>query len=303
MINIPTELLRTLVAVVDLRSFTKAAHSLGVTQPAVSAQIKRLQTLLDCELFDKSAPGVSLTTAGDRVVNYARRMLNINDQIVDLSAPRLGSRSLRLGLPGDYATPHLPRLFTEFRTRHPDLRLSVRMDHFDTMVRDLRQGDLNLMVGLSETGIALDARHRWLEPSVWIRSPSFCLDPEAPVPLVTLGEGWAIHRAAVSALNRAQRSFEVAFIGLSKASLVEAVRHGMGVALVARRLSDCPGIAVWTDAPLPPLAPLHGGVYLGESGPRPELESLADTLFDILGPQRDCPESLPLEPAIAVDQI
>ena len=61
MTNIPTELLRTLVAVVELRSFTKAARSLGVTQPAVSAQIKRLQGLLGTELLDKSAPGVTLT--------------------------------------------------------------------------------------------------------------------------------------------------------------------------------------------------------------------------------------------------
>ena len=115
MINIPTELLRTLVAVVDLRSFTKAAHSLGVTQPAVSAQIKRLQMLLDCELFDKSAPGVSLTPSGDIVVNYARRMLSINDQIVDLSAPRLGTRALRIGMPGDFLTPYLPRLLAQFQ--------------------------------------------------------------------------------------------------------------------------------------------------------------------------------------------
>jgi DNA-binding transcriptional LysR family regulator len=302
MINIPTELLRTLVAVVDLRSFTKAAHSLGVTQPAVSAQIKRLQTLLDCELFDKSAPGVSLTTAGDLVVNYARRMLSINDQIVDLSLPRLGACSLRLGLPGDYATPHLPRIFTELRANYPDLRLSMRMDHFDTLARDLRQGDLNLMVGLSESGITLDARHQWLEPSVWVRSPSFTLDPDAPVPLVTLGEGWAIHRAAVSALNRAQRSFEVVFIGLSKASVVEAVRHGLGVFAVARRRSDIPGIAVWEDAPLPAVSPVHCGIYLGESGPRPQLERLADILFDILGPERDLPESIPLGPEVVVSQ-
>ena len=80
MINIPTELLRTLVAVVELRSFTRAAHALGVTQPAVSAQIKRLQTLLGGELLDKSAPGVTLTPKGVVVVDHARRLLAINDQ-------------------------------------------------------------------------------------------------------------------------------------------------------------------------------------------------------------------------------
>ena len=114
MINIPTELLRTLVAVVDLQIFTKAAQSLGVTQPAVSAQIKRLQMLLDCELFDKSAPGVSLTPSpAISSINYARRMLCINDQIVDLAAPRLGSQCVAYRRAGRF--PHaglLPRLLT-----------------------------------------------------------------------------------------------------------------------------------------------------------------------------------------------
>jgi len=72
MVNIPTELLRALVTVVDMRSFTKAAQLLGVTQPAVSAQIKRLQDLLGCEVLDKSAPGVSPTPRGEIVVDNAR---------------------------------------------------------------------------------------------------------------------------------------------------------------------------------------------------------------------------------------
>src|ERR1051325_2078401 len=80
--NIPTDLLRTLITVVDMRSFTKAAYSLGVTQPAVSAQIKRLQFLLGYELLDKSAPGVSLSPQGREVVTAARRMLSINDEIL-----------------------------------------------------------------------------------------------------------------------------------------------------------------------------------------------------------------------------
>src|SRR4029450_4290002 len=87
MTNIPTDLLPPLGAVVDLRSFTKAARSLGVTQPAVSAQIKRLQQLLGTDLLDKTAPGVSLTPTGELVVNYARRLLSINDQILHAAGP------------------------------------------------------------------------------------------------------------------------------------------------------------------------------------------------------------------------
>src|SRR3981081_3849089 len=102
MLNIPTELLRTLVAVVDLRSFTKAAASLGVTQPAVSAQIKRLQFLLGYELLDKSAPGVSLLPRGDMVVTHARRLLSINDQIAQLSGGRPTAQTPRVGNPGGF---------------------------------------------------------------------------------------------------------------------------------------------------------------------------------------------------------
>ena len=94
MMNIPTDLLRTLVAVVDLRSFTKAAQSFGVTQPAVSAQIKRLQFLLGFELLDKSAPGVSLTLRGQEVVRAARQMLSINDHILSLTSGGHAARTL-----------------------------------------------------------------------------------------------------------------------------------------------------------------------------------------------------------------
>jgi DNA-binding transcriptional LysR family regulator len=287
MINIPTELLRTLVAVVDLRSFTKAAQSLGVTQPAVSAQIKRLQTLLDCELFDKSAPGVSLTASGELVVNYARRMLSINDQIVDLAAPRLAPRSLRIGIPGDFVALYLPRILADFRQQCPDTRISVRCDQFETMARDLRQGDLNLIVGLSDTGISLDARYQWSEQSVWLRSPSFLLDPDLPVPLITFGEVWPIHRVAAAALNRAGRSFEVVFVGPSKASVMEAVRNGLGVAPLARSRAEAPGVEIWEDGPLPVMADLYCGIYFGENGDQLQLEQLADAIFKAIGPKSD----------------
>lgn len=114
MLNIPTDLLRTLVAVIDLRSFTKAAQSLGVTQPAVSAQIKRLQFLLGYDLLDKSAPGVSLTARGEIVVNHARRLLSINDDILHLTGAKEAKQVLRIGIPGDYAATRVPAISAGF---------------------------------------------------------------------------------------------------------------------------------------------------------------------------------------------
>jgi DNA-binding transcriptional LysR family regulator len=285
MINIPTELLRTLVAVVDLRSFTKAAHSLGVTQPAVSAQIKRLQLLLDCELFDKSAPGVSLTPSGELLINYARRMLSINDQIVEMAVPRLGTQALKVGVPGDFAALFLPPILARFRTRNPDIRFTVSSQHFDLMSRDLRQGELDLMIGMSESGIVLDARHQWMEPMVWVREPGFNLDPEDPVPFVTFGEICAFHRSGVASLNKVQRPFEVVFIGSSEASILAAVKGGLGVSVMPRSRARATGIEIWENPPLPPVGDLFCGIYLGETGDRLALEELADAIFDELGPK------------------
>src|SRR6266508_991665 len=147
MTNIPTDLLRTLVAVVDLRSFTKAAHSLGVTQPAVSAQIKRLQQLLGADLLDKTAPGVSLTPTGELVVNYTRRLLSINDQVLHATGPSPQTRVVRIGVPTDMMGPALTRCLVEFRPA--GLRFEVDGGATEAMIQDLRQGDVDLVIARS----------------------------------------------------------------------------------------------------------------------------------------------------------
>src|SRR5436305_2266080 len=124
MLNIPTDLLRTLLAVVDVRSFTKAAQLIGVTQPAVSAQIKRLQYLLGYEVLDKSAPGVSLTPRGEIVVNNARRLLSINDEILNLASVHT-RQTIRIGIPVDYAGSRIPAALSRFRERWPDIGYNV----------------------------------------------------------------------------------------------------------------------------------------------------------------------------------
>ncbi len=283
MTNIPTDLLRTLVAVVDMRSFTKAAQSLGVTQPAVSAQIKRLQYLLGTDVLDKSAPGVSLTSTGELVVTYARRLLSINDQILHLAAPGVSGQTMRIGLAEDFITNAVAWTLARFRTAWPQIRYRVRSAGSDALLRDLRGGELDLVIGFSTTAPG-DARHVWREELAWLRGPSLRIDPAEPVPLVSQGDECAYHRAAVGVLNHAGRDAELVFTGSGLASVAAAVSVGLGVTVRAPRRLTTPQLIVWNDAPLPLLPQAYGGVYLHDHGDRGVIEQLADALAAALRP-------------------
>jgi DNA-binding transcriptional LysR family regulator len=261
-----------------LRSFTKAAISLGVTQPAVSAQIKRLQSLLGDDLFDRSAQGVSLTQHEELVVSYARRLLSINDQIVHLSGA--GPRPelvIRVGTPSNFIASILPGILGRFRERRPDVRFIVRTDFYDPLVRELRSGELDLFVGLSMNPPP-DARHSWAEEVVWVRGHATRLDPNRPVPLVSYGEPCVYHRLAVTALKLAGLDWEDVFTGPSMNSLEGPIMAGLGVMAVTRRRAIEVGLTIWDDAPLPKLPDLYSGVYLREGGTRVAYEQLADEI-------------------------
>ena len=278
MTNIPTDLLRTLVAVVDMRSFTKAASLLGVTQPAVSAQIKRLQFLLGNDLFKRSAQGLELTSQGELVVAYARRLLSINDQIVHLAAggPR-AELTIRVGTPSDFVASTLPDIFARLRELWPHVRFSVRTDFPESLMRDLRNGDLDVYVGLS-IAAPFDARHSWPEEVVWVRGETTKLEHNRPIPLVTYGESRVYHRLVTSTLKSVGLEWEAVFTGPSVTSLDSAVTAGFGVMAILRRRAVETGMIIWENGPLPKLPELYCGVFVREGGARSAYEQLADEI-------------------------
>ena len=280
MLNIPTDLLRTLVAVTEMRSFTKAAQSLGVTQPAVSAQIKRLQYLLGYEVLDKSAPGVSLTPRGEIVVNNARRLLSINDEILQLTSGTIPGQVIRVGIPIDYAGSRLPGTLIRFRQQWPDISYNVSSGPVDEMLRDLKQGELDLVLGLFTDAPAIEARHVWTQKAVWVHSEATTLDAAGPVPLVSYGGDSACQRLAVAALHRAGLDCNFVFTSHSTVSLVAAVVAGFGVMAVPRGRAIRNSLAIWEDAPLPKLPDLYCAIYVRDGGDRTVIEELADYLKD-----------------------
>ena len=283
MTNIPTELLRTLVAVVDLRSFTKAAQSLGVTQPAVSAQIKRLQALLGSELLDKSAPGVSLTPKGEVVVSEARRMLSINDRLVQIAGPEPGKRTLRVGMPGDFVGRLLWRPLDLFRKRWPDVHLHVRAGASEPLLQELAQGDLDLVVAISGAKPLEDSRFHWLEELVWVRAPLTRIDFTAPIPLISHGRQCVTHQHVAACLERAGFSYELVFSGSSFVGLTSAVIAGFGIMAIPRCLFTSGDLVIWEDGPLPRLPPIVLSVRIRNDADEP-LAQLAGAFADALQP-------------------
>lgn len=282
MTNIPTDLLRTLVAVVDQRSFTKAAAKLGVTQPAVSAQIKRLQFLLGAELFDRSVQGVSLTPQGETVVTYARRLLSINDQIVQIGGNgRRPELVIRVGTPSDFIASSLPATLAQFRERWPDVRFIVRSDYYEPLARQLHGGEIDLLIGLSTTPPE-EARHSRVQEVVWAHGNATRIDPNRPVPLVSYGEASVYHQLAVSALRAAGCDWEDVFIGPSMTSLSNALSAGLGVMPITRRRAIEANISIWENAPLPKLPDLYSGIFIREGGPRVIYEQLADEIAAVV---------------------
>jgi DNA-binding transcriptional LysR family regulator len=286
MTNIPTDLLRTLIAVVDLRSFTKAAQSLGVTQPAVSAQIKRLQFLLGSDLFDKSAPGIVLTPQGDVVVSHARRLLSINDQILGLAEPRPKATKIRIGLPGDLSGPLLPWTLAKFRMRWPDFTFQVRSGIAGPLINELRQGDVDIVVALSPTP-PTDARHRWTDQLVWARSDATKIDPHGPVPMLAFSDECACYRAAVAALKQAGREPRLILAATTMLSLSAGVDAGLGVLVMTRSRVRFTQLTVWDDAPLPALPEINVAIYVREGADTQPLHELADDLAPLLRPKPD----------------
>ena len=235
MINVPTDLLRTFIAVTDLRSFTRAAQALGVTQPAVSAQIKRLQMLLGAELFDKSAPGVTLTAKGEVIVNYARRLLALNDQMLDVTTRGGPVARLRIGLAVDYFEGPILRALARFRARIRICGCRSPPNIPSSLLRDLRRGDYDLVVAASDTEQPENPNRRWLEPSGWGAASAAVAQGEGPVPLLVVGESSLSRRLSVSALERAGQDYQIVYVAGSFAGLIQAAAAGLGVACWARR--------------------------------------------------------------------
>ena len=176
--------LRYFVAIAEERSFTRAAERLWVAQPGLSTQIRRLESELGVQLFERHTRGVDLTDAGELFLERARTALAAADIARstghDLEGGLVGS--VRLGIVAGAGWPGASALLDHFGHERPAVELTVVEAYGGTLLRDLRDGRLDAMIAPSELGSAELPRVRLgREPWLVLAGPGHPLAGSGPV--------------------------------------------------------------------------------------------------------------------------
>ncbi len=259
--NLPTDLLRAFITVIDLDGYTTAASALGRTQSAISQQLRRLEALIGQPLLQFSAGRIILTDAARQLDPMARQMLRINDDIVaGFQAERL-TGWLKVGVPTDFSSDAMLRAISAFAVQHPDIRIEVT----SRQSRDLRAALAADALDLS-LAIAPEAAMPWMMQSFSLR-PSWAIaagatpDLSRPVPLIRHPDPCEYADRMRMALKTAGLRWQTVLVSDDLEGLIAATRAGLGLTALTPA-TFAPGLReTSSDEGLPALAPLRIGLF------------------------------------------
>jgi DNA-binding transcriptional LysR family regulator len=273
------DLLRAFVTVAETESFTRAATRLGLTQPAISLQIRRLEDHLDRRLFDRNQGGVHLTVQGGDLLPQARRLLAVNDEIVAGLSETEVEGDVRFGAPEDIASTHLPTIIARFAERHPRVRLSVTCDFTANLMTALSQGRIDLALVKRRPAPRASDERVFEERLVWLARDPGLFDAR-PVSLIVAPTPDAYRARALDALQAAGVGFREAFVSPSLAGQLAAVRAGLGVAIVPATLA--PRDLVVAGSLLPEPEPVEIALLVGKGRAGGAVDMLAREVKDVI---------------------
>jgi DNA-binding transcriptional LysR family regulator len=284
--NLDMDVLRTFVTGFELGSFARAAERLGRSQSAVSTQLRRLEDQIGQPLVRKSGRGLALTAAGESLLSYAKRLLDLNDEAVESIRGADVEGWARLGLPQDFAESWLPTVLNRFSRAHPKIRIEVQVDRSGPLIDKTVKGELDIALTW-DAGVQSPHVERVVDiPITWIGSPEW---PGAgslngdPLPIAAFDPPCTFRSAAIEALDAAGLPWRLVFTSPSLSGLWAAAAGGLGV--TARTAINLPKTLVILDPAatgLPTLPVVSLYLHRADSEPVSAVERLAAILLDTI---------------------
>jgi DNA-binding transcriptional LysR family regulator len=279
MLNLDLDTLRTLAVAHDLGGYAQAAARLGRTPSAISLQMKRLQSDVGAPIFRKAGRGVALTEAGEIVLRYARRMLTLNDEMLDTVRGAALVGRIRIGVSQDFAESVLPPALSRFTKLYPLVQLEVRIEGNGALVEAIDKDDIDLalVVGHAHRPTAIPLGDIQL---VWIAGREF-VRREEPLPLVVLGPQCVFRKQAIDQLDAAGHPWRIAAVSPSLAGLWALGLAGLGVTVRSALGIPKALISGRTLFDLPSLGAFPATMHTPKGRLSPGVERMRDILRDI----------------------
>lgn len=180
--NLDMTALRSFVTVAEKGGVTRASGFLNLTQSAVSMQLKRLEEALNLPLLDRSARSVSLTSTGEQLLSYARRMLELNDEVMTRMTDTAFEGELVLGVPHDVVYPAVPAILRSFAAEFPRVKVNLISSHTRLLKGMFERGEADFILTTEDT-IPDGARQLTTLPLVWIGAEGGSAHRERPLRL------------------------------------------------------------------------------------------------------------------------
>ncbi|SFM16982.1 DNA-binding transcriptional regulator, LysR family [Desulfomicrobium norvegicum] len=224
--------LRSVVSVVDEGSFSDAAKRVGRSQSAVSLQIAKLEERMHIRLFERTSRSVTLTPAGEVFTAYARRILALADEAYAAVSSPVIKNPLRIGF-AEYLVPHhLYKLLTRFKRLHPNASVELTLGVGNSLVRDLREGLLDIVVAgpEGEKGVLLME-----EALVWVGPHDEHIElGEGRLELILMQPPCSYRKVAFEALAGYERPWNLSLSANSIQGTQSAVAAGLGVSVIPK---------------------------------------------------------------------
>ncbi|QIZ53157.1 LysR family transcriptional regulator [Dickeya zeae] len=256
LVTLDLDALRSFVAGVELGSFALAAQQLSRSTSAVSAHLKKLEQQCDATLLRKEGRHLKLTDSGEILLNYAHKILAVNDEAMHAVRGARVEGEVRFGMQEDFGESLMPDVLGRFARAYPGVQISARIARNRELCEALSQQQLDLALSWldeeSMPGIAALAHL----PMRWIRHPSFeiadYLETGRPLPLVMFEAPCLMRRRGTDALDKAGIPWRVVFVSRSLSGIWAAVNAGLGVT-VRSAVGMPSSLTAATHNRLPPL--------------------------------------------------
>ena len=272
--DIDISLLRSFVAVVDTGSVTAAARLLNRTQAAVSLQIKRLEELLNQQLFARQHRKLVLTQAGERLLTAAQRIVNLNDVMVGEMMGREFEGEVRFGIPADIVRTYIPPILRRFHGSCPRVRMSLHAGISAELVRAYQNGDLDIVL-TTDLRPGENAETLRRDRLVWISAPDASAHRMDPLPLAIGDNNCRFRPVALDVLREAGKDWRLVLEATRQVAQEAVVSAGIAVSVALRDSVPEGFVVLGPDSGLPPLPDFHIDMYAPPRGSKPVVDELA----------------------------